>query len=139
MSMTLKSAIDVNVDTAEDPGIALKLDHHVELSLPPVRAGFSDDGRLTVRIGSDFLVGDMFLADILETIIANESFVYMYLNEDVLSLCNLLLKSELILLSERLKEHFAKKINHPIDPFQPEGMVRLLGLDAASISNEVFA
>ena len=137
MSMTLKSAIDENVDTAKEPGIALELDHHDELSLPPVRAGFSEDGRLTVRVGSNYLVADMFLADILETIIANESFVYMYLNEDVLSLCDLLLKSELILLSERLKEHFAKTVNHPVDPFQPEGMVRLLGLDAASISNEV--
>ncbi|WP_169507402.1 hypothetical protein [Paenibacillus harenae] len=136
MSMTLKSAIDENDDTSKEPGIALKLDHHVELSLPPVRAGFSVDGRLTVRAGSDFLVGDMFLADILETIIANGSFVYMYLNEDVLSLCNLLLKSELILLSERLKEHFAKTINHPVTPFQTEGIVRLWGLDAASISNE---
>lgn len=136
MSMILKSAIEENDDTSKEPGIALKLDHHVELPLPPIRAGFSDDGRLTVQVGSDFLVGDMFLADILETIIANESFVYMYLNEDVLSLCNLLLKSELILLSERLKEHFAKTINYPVDPFQPEGIVRLLGLDAASISNE---
>lgn len=135
MRMTLKSVIDENDDTSKEPGIALKLDHHVELSLPPVRAGFSDDGRLAVRVGSDFLVGDMFLADILETIIANESFVYMYLNEDMLSLCDLLLKSELILLSERLKEHFAKTINHPVDPLQPEGMVRLLGLDAASLSN----
>ncbi|MBT2289284.1 hypothetical protein J7E73_09075 [Paenibacillus albidus] len=120
----------------KEPGIALKLDYHVELSLPPIRAGFSDDGRLTLRVGSDSLAGDMFLADILETIIANESFVYMYLNDDVLSLCNLLLKSELILLSERLKEHFAITIDHPVDPFQPEGIVRLLGLDAASISNE---
>jgi len=60
----------------------------------------------------------------------------MYLNEDVLSLCNLLLESELILLSEQLKEHFAKTINHPINPFQPEGIVRLSGLDAPSISNE---
>ncbi|MFC6453510.1 hypothetical protein [Paenibacillus vulneris] len=134
--MTLKSAIDENDATSKEPGVALMLNHHVEFSLPPVRAGFSDDGRLAVRIGSDFLVGDMFLADILETIIANESFVYMYLNEDVLSLCDLLLKSELILLSERLKEHFAKTINHPVDPFQPEGIVRLLGLDAASLSNE---
>ncbi|GAA4864662.1 hypothetical protein GCM10023310_50160 [Paenibacillus vulneris] len=136
MRMTLKSAIDENDATSKEPGVALMLNHHVEFSLPPVRAGFSDDGRLAVRIGSDFLVGDMFLADILETIIANESFVYMYLNEDVLSLCDLLLKSELILLSERLKEHFAKTINHPVDPFQPEGIVRLLGLDAASLSNE---
>ncbi|WP_079914670.1 hypothetical protein [Paenibacillus sp. 32352] len=136
MRMTLKSAIDENDATSKEPGVALKLDHHVELSLPPVRAGFSDDGRLAVRVGSDFLVGDIFLADILETIIANESFVYMYLNEDVLSLCDLLLKSELILLSERLKEHFAKTINHPVDPFQLEGIVRLLGLDAASLSNE---
>jgi hypothetical protein len=125
MRMTLKSAIDENDGTSKEPGVALKLDHHVELSLPPVRAGFSDDGRLALRVGSDFLVGDMYLADILETIIANESFVYMYLNEDVLPLCNLLLKSELILLSERLKEHFANTINHPVDPF-----------DAASISNE---
>lgn len=128
MSMILKSAIEEKDDTSKEPGIALKLDHHVELPLPPIRAGFSDDGRLTVRVGSDFLVGDMFLADILETIIANESFVYMYLNEDVLSLCNLLLKSELILLSERLKEHLAKTINYPVDPFQPEGIVRLWGL-----------
>lgn len=134
MSMTLKS--DENDDTSNEPGIALKLDYNAELSLPPVRAGFSVDGHLTVRVGSDFLVGDMFLADILETIIANGSFVYMYLNEDVLSLCNLLLKSELILLSERLKEHFAETINHPVDPFQGEGIVRLLGLDAASLSNE---
>lgn len=134
MSMTLKS--DENDDTSNEPGIALKLDYNAELSLPPVRAGFSVDGRLTVRVGSDFLVGDMFLADILETIIANGSFVYMYLNEDVLSLCNLLLKSELILLSERLKEHFAETINHPVDPFQREEIVRLLGLDAASLSNE---
>lgn len=73
--MTLKSAIDENVDIAKEPGIALKLDHHDELSLPPVRAGFSEDGRLTVRVGSDYLAGDMFLADILEIIIANESFV----------------------------------------------------------------
>lgn len=136
MSMTLKSAIDENDDTSKEPGIALMLDYNVELSLPPVRAGFSVDGRLTVRVGSDFLIGDMFLADILETIIANGSFVYMYLNEDVLSLCNLLLKSELILLSERLKEHFAETINHPIDPYQPEGIARLLGVDAASLSNE---
>ncbi|WP_147294901.1 hypothetical protein [Oceanobacillus arenosus] len=136
MSMTLKSAIDDNDDASREPGIALKLDHPVETSLPPVSAGFSEDGRLTVRVGSDFLVGDMFLADILETIIANESFIYMYLNEDVLSLSNLLLKSELVLLSERLKEHFAKTISHPIDPFQPEEIVGLLSLDAASISNE---
>lgn len=136
MSMTLKSAIDEKDDISKDSGIALKLDNNIELSLPSIRVGFSADGRLAVRVGSDFLVGDMFLANILETIIANDSFVYMYLNEDVLSLCNLLLESELILLSERLKEHFAKTINYPVDPFQPEGIIRLLGLDAASISNE---
>ena len=134
--MTLKSAINGNDDASREPGITLKLDHPVEISLPPVSAGFSEDGRLTVKVGSDFLVGDMFLADVLETIIANESFVYMYLNEDVLSLCNLLLKSELVLLSERLKEHFAKTIIHPIDPFYPEYIARLFGLDATSISNE---
>lgn len=136
MRMTQKSAIDDNDGISKEPGVALKLDHHVELALPPVRAGFSDDGRLALQVGSDFLIGDMYLANILKTIIANESFVYMYLNEDVSHLCDLLLESELILLSERLKEHFAHTVNHPVDPFQPEGIARLLGLDAASISNE---
>ena len=98
MRMTQKSAIDDNDGTSKEPGVALKLDHHVELALPSVRAGFSDDGRLALQVGSDFLIGDMYLANILKTIIANESFVYMYLNEDVSHLCDLLLKSELDLI-----------------------------------------
>lgn len=136
MRMKKKSAIDENESTSTEPGIALKLDHHAELALPSVRAGFTDDGRLALQVGSDYLIGDMYLANVLRTMIANESFVYMYLNEDVPHLCDLLLKSELNLLSERLKEHFALTMNHPVDPFQPEGIARLLGLDAESISNE---
>ncbi|MFD2370067.1 hypothetical protein ACFSO0_08825 [Brevibacillus sp. GCM10020057] len=134
--MKQKSAIDDNESTSTEPGVALKLDHHVELALPSVRGGFTDDGRLALQVGSDYLIGDMYLANVLRTIIANESFVYMYLNEDVSHLCDLLLESELNLLSGRLKEHFALTMNHPVDPFQPEGIARLLGLDAESISNE---
>ncbi|SMF38650.1 hypothetical protein SAMN02744124_02738 [Paenibacillus barengoltzii J12] len=136
MRMLQKSAIDDNENTSEEPGVALKLEHHVELALPSVRAGFTDDGRLALQVGSDYLIGDMYLANVLKTIIANESFVYMYLNEDVSHLCDLLIESELNLLSGRLKEHFALTMNYPADPFQPEGIARLLGLDAESIGNE---
>ncbi|MDF2960707.1 MAG: hypothetical protein K0S39_2442 [Paenibacillus sp.] len=123
-------------DTTEEPGIALTLDPQIKLTLPRVRAGFSSDGRLVLQVGSDFLIGNQFLTNILETIIANESFVYMYLNDDVLSLCKLLLQSELNILSERLREHYAETIGSPFFLYQHDEKAKQMSLAAASVCND---
>jgi hypothetical protein len=121
---------------AKPPGIELVLDH-TGLFLPPVRAGFAEHGQLVLQADSRFLTGNISLAEILKTMIANESFIYMYLNDDVWNLCNLLLKSELRLLSAQLKEHWTETVAQSFDGLQSKEMVQRFHTAAASAGNEM--